>query len=703
MKIPTGPFGFSTPEPTDRSAVTRATDRLGQIITGIGVQADEKAQALARAKDASAYQEHALAVDELKADYAAKIDSGDIPYENAQAAFESEAGKIPAPQPSARDPAAAEALARGTKMSIKRAGLDIRQVSAGARDKDLQSQGVGQLDTLGKRVSLPGADVASINAQADSVAPVLRAGGMSEAQVSRTLQNFKDGNWYNQATQVAMQSRESLPALKQLEHDLTAKDGFYAEKMDTEKRNAVLGQVIGHRMQLENRLQSLGDRQESRAERAAQQIKRQISSGVPATPEMWSKWADTIKGTSVEPEFKELVASEREIQDTLRAPIGEQLRLVQQRKADLDQNGGTLAQAANVARLEKAVTGNIKLLRETPLLFAEQRLGDTNAPVDLATPGDEDTQQTNAAELQDRAARIHALAKQFGAPIPMRPLLPQEAKQVSQILEGGSPTEVADFLNDLRDNAGSSDVFRGMMAQVAPDQPVKSAAGVLASLQRDLTTSSHWFKPDESVTSRDAASLMLEGDRLLNRSSTAKAEDGKPQNQLFLTETASKGLQDEFGKAVGDAFRNDPMGAEKALQNVRAYYVGKSAKTGAVARDSQAVNTGLVREAVKATLGNIVDFHGQGNVMAPWGMSESDFEDRVTRALHARGAELGLDAKQINANIHAFGLDDGPEDGVYVVTNGRRWQRDANNNPVLLDIRPPDARDSRGFIERGNK
>jgi hypothetical protein len=291
------------------------------------------------------------------------------------------------------------------------------------------------------------------------------------------------------------------------------------------------------------------------------------------------------------------------------------------------------------------------------------------------------------------------LTKQFGVPVPMRPLLPQEAKQVSQVLDHGSETVVADFLNDLRDNAGSSDVFRGMMAQVAPDQPVKASAGVLASMQRDLTTGTHWFKPDESITSRNVAATMLKGDGILNPSGAAKKEDGKPQLQLFLTEVTAKGLQDQFGKVVGDAFRNDPQGAERAFQNVRAYYVGKAAQTGALSRDSQTIDPKLVREAVSSTLGNVVDIHGNGRVLAPWGMSESNFEDHVARALPVALKRAGLSAGM--APSDAFGLDDGPEDGVYVITNGRSWLRDANNKPVLLDIRPSDPRDRRGYIDRG--
>jgi hypothetical protein len=701
VKIPTGNFGYSVPDPVDNSAVSRATDRLGQIVTSIGQQRNEQAQALARARDASAYQEHALAVDELKAHYAEKIDSGEIRYDTAQSAFEGDAAKITAPKPTARDPVAAEALTRGTQMSIKRASLDISHVANGARDKDMQAQGIAMLDTLGKRVSVPGADVDAINAQADAVGPVLRSGGVNEAQVSRTIQNFKDANWYNQATQVAMQSRESLSALKQLEHDLTAKDGFYVTRLDTEKRNAVLQQVISHRIQLENKLQASGDRREAKAERAAAQIEQQISSGVPATANMWSDWGDAIKGTSVEPQFKDLIASEHEIQNTLRAPIADQVRLVQQKQADLDTHGGTLAQAANVERLSRAVNANIKLLTTAPVQFAAERMGDTNKAVDLTTSGDPATQAANAAELQDRATRIRALTKQFGVPVPMRPLLQPEVKQLSTLLEGGSPGQVSDLMNDLRDNAGSSDVFRGIMAQVAPDQPVKAAAGVLASMQRDLTTGTHWFKPDDTITARDVAATMLEGDRLINRSSTAKAEDGKPQNRLVLPET--KPLQEAFESVVGDNFRGDPQGKERAFQAAHAFYVGRVAQTGVRAKDGSSADKRLMELAVKSTLGDIVNFNSHGNVQAPWGMSGGDFEDRAERAIRSQAKTAGIADKDVNENIRALGLDNGPSDGIYVLTRAGQWLYDGRGNPVLIDIRPPDARDARGIIKRNGQ
>lgn len=44
MQIPIGQFGFSAPDPVDRSPITRATDRLGQIIAGPVAEAAQKIQ-----------------------------------------------------------------------------------------------------------------------------------------------------------------------------------------------------------------------------------------------------------------------------------------------------------------------------------------------------------------------------------------------------------------------------------------------------------------------------------------------------------------------------------------------------------------------------------------------------------------------------------------------------------------------------------
>lgn len=709
MKVPLGNFGNTVAEPVAQpnkgAAFSHAADVIegvAQVQAGIEERAQRNREALQRAKAANAFATYQYDVENTGRDIEEGMADGSVDYEHAQEEFDARVKKLQAPKVELDNPIDRENHSAALTITQNRQRLALAPSIFAARQRDGIAQLDGFFDTQAKRAIEPEANVEAINQSADAFAANAREYGVPQDYLAKRVQAFKDTNWFNNATQRAVEADQDVPGLKAILHDLTAKDGLYADKLDPDKRNALQASVQSKLDRIEMRGAAIADRREAKAERTLATFERQISSGVPATTEMWTDGASTVKGTSVEGDFNELVHAEREIQAVLRAPIADQARLVQERQAALDKGGGTLVQAANVERLKRAVDTNVKTLMQTPILFGEQRLGDKNEPIDFAANLlDQSTGDAATTMLQERASHIRALSSQFGAPVPLRPLLPQEAKQLSQMLEGSAPSAASDFLTSLRDTAGSSDVFRGMMAQVAPDQPVKASAGVLASMRRDLTTGTHWFDPDDTVTSRDVAATMLEGDRILNPSGAAKKEDGKPQTQLFLTEAAAKGLQDQFGKVVGDAYRNDPQGAERAFQNVRAYYVGKASKTGALSRDSQTIDTNLVREAVRSTLGNVVDFRGNGNVLAPWGMSESNFEDHVARAIPAALERAGLSAGM--APSDAFGLDDGPEDGVYVITNGRRWVRDANNQPVLLDIRPPDARESRGFIRRGGQ
>jgi hypothetical protein len=189
---------------------------------------------------------------------------------------------------------------------------------------------------------------------------------------------------------------------------------------------------------------------------------------------------------------------------------------------------------------------------------------------------------------------------------------------------------------------------------------------------------------------------MLEGDRLLNRSSTARADDGKAQTKLVLPET--KLLQNEFAKQVGTAFAGRPQAAELAFQAAQAYYAGRVAQTGKISAGTDDVDGDLVREAVTATLGQVVDFNGRGDVVAPWGMAEDDFQDRAYRALNAEMKRRGM-GEATDAQRALVGLTNAGADGVYGVVIGRRMMRDDAGAPVLIDLRrgSPTAR---GYIER---
>ncbi|KAK6697501.1 hypothetical protein SNK04_014073 [Fusarium graminearum] len=52
-------------------------------------------------------------------------------------------------------------------------------------------------------------------------------------------------------------------------------------------------------------------------------------------------------------------------------------------------------------------------------------------------------------------------------------------------------------------------------------------------------------------------------------------------------------------------------------------------KSSAEGDQSGQVDSTRMRQAIRASLGEVVDINGRGEVLAPWGMSEGDFEDRA--------------------------------------------------------------------------
>lgn len=487
---------------------------------------------------------------------------------------------------------------------------------------------------------------------------------------------------------------EVQPSLGEQARLLRNPKGTPAEFIDPEKRANMLQAV-------ENQMRVQVDQREAKAERGVAKMQQQIMAGVPATPQAWQDLKALVAGTSVAGEYDDLVKGEKEVQTTLRMPIADQVRLVQQKQAALDTNGGTLADAANNARLRQAVDQNIKLMQNAPLVFAEQRMDTPATPVELTGVTDKNAQPAIAAELQNRAVQLSTLSKRFGAAVPMKPLLPQEAQQFSQMLEHASPNHAAELMASMRDASGDMKVFKGVMQQVAPDNPVLTSAGLLAAQRSELTTKTHWFKPDESMLSQDVAGTIIKGETLLNPSKGEKGADGKPQSKnLYLPEGAT--LQQEFEDRVGDAFADRPGAADKALQTVRAYYAGRASEKGRIAADNKDIDSNIVDEAVRNVVGNVVNYNGNGKVVLPWGMAKDDFNDRIEAAAISEIKRRGLE-NVINPDMGVFGLTNTDQEGQYAITIGRNLKLDGRRQPITFDILPPSESDRRGYINRSGQ
>ena len=656
--------------------------QAGQALGQVAEQAFTQRANLARAQAANALLDHEISVRSATDDIERKVQTGEIPYSQAKQTFEDTVAKIQPAQVQYLDPVARQNLQKGAERTIFTQGLRVNQVVQQAQRNDFQDQFAANLDKLGKLAGMPDADIEKINAQAEAFAPLARKAGIPQQKIDEAIQNFKDRNWLNDATQNAMQSKDSMDDLKQLEHDLTATDGFYAGKLDTDKRDAVLRTVINDRLILENRQERLQEKREAAGQRALLQMDTQIASGVPATPAMWTSWASTVKGTEAAADFKQRMDDETAVQQVLRKPIDEQLKYIQDKEATLESQGGSLRELANLNRLKGAVQSNVKLMQQEPLVFNANRTGQNVEPINLALLGDPNADQQISQQVQDRVTTLTAMRKQYGSQVPVRPFLPQEAAQLTSALNSADPKQQAQIFGALRNAAGDDQSFKGMMQQIAPDAPIKALAGLLSSKQRSLTLATHWFGPNDVAPSGDVASTLLQGEALLNPIKAQKAEDGKPSSKLFLPESTQ--LQADFQDRVGDAFAGRPQAAETAFQAAQAYYVGKAAQTGRLASSKQDIDSNLMKEAITATLGNVVDFNGRGSVLAPWGMTAGDFQDKAYAALTAAGKAHGLDPTGIVA-LHNAGLRNNG-DGTYYVMQERNFVKDAKGHPIMITL-----------------
>lgn len=657
--------------------VAQAVGQLGNVATQIGnsMASEEarEAEGLARAKAANAQLDYELQVGDVQRKLEDDVAIGNVPYAEAASRYQEAVGKIEAPAIAGLTPDLQLAYGRGLERTRTAGQLSVDRVVRTARRADFKGQYDQTLDKLEKIGGMPGADIAAVIARAEAVVPLAKQAGLSEAVIGKSLQGFKDRVWTSQATQRAIFAREDPAALKTLETDLSSSDGFYADKLDPEKRNALLSQVMTRQQTLQDRAERAADRIDAKAQRVLGQIDRQIASAVPATPEMWTAWADSMKGASpdVRAEFDQRVAEEKEVQKVLRMPTAQQQTYLQKAEAELATAGGTVQRKENLARTRSAIEAAQKQLDETPLLFNASREGGEVEPLNLAALASPADAWEVGAQLQNRAATIDSMRKRYGSQVQMAVLLPQEVQALSEQLKQGTSTQQAQMLAQLRTATMDDKVFNAAMKQLAPEQPVVAYAGMLATRERaQVTLQKHWFKDDEAASGRDVAATMLEGNRLLQ---------GKGDSKFPLP--PEKEFRDQFTRDTGALFAGRPGAADVAMQAVRAYYTGQSAADG---DHSAEVNSDRMKKAITAALGEVVDVNGRGEVLAPWGMGSDTFEDQAEQAFTESARAAGL-PDTVVGSFSKYGLRQQSE-RTYYVTRGREFLTTKDGKPLTITI-----------------
>ena len=318
-----------------------------------------------------------------------------------------------------------------------------------------------------------------------------------------------------------------------------------------------------------------------------------------------------------------------------------------------------------------------------PIGFAQANGISGAKPLDWKTPA------TIGAQIGARGVTAQTMVEQYGTPHTL--LSKAEAITLKRAYEEQSVERRVPFLLSLREGVQDERSYRALINQIRADSPVTAAAGSILATKTDMKTGG-WFGSDYGSTlynSETVARLMIQGEALLNPSSTASGKDGK--GRLFLMPKEDE-MHSIYASKIGNALAGDPSASHVLYQAVKAYYAGKASETGG---ESTTINGRLMREAVDVVSGGISEHNGQ--VIRPWGMPAHVFRDRIETAYNNEIKKAGLSANATTRSgltkeigqLEIYSLRSAPGGGDRYLLQGNGFGvflSDGKGNPIVLDI-----------------
>lgn len=310
--------------------------------------------------------------------------------------------------------------------------------------------------------------------------------------------------------------------------------------------------------------------------------------------------------------------------------------------------------------MAKAVTDiNTQRIRD-PMGFA---LGNQMAqPLDLTDP------ESVAGQLKERAGLAEAMKNDYG--VPFTPLSKAEAAGLASGLAQKGAKDKMDYLRIMQNSMSDSKSYQAIMRQIAPDSPVTAMAGAYIDLGT-MQVDGGFFGKDTTIKAETVAQRLLVGDAAINPNKVDKDNGMKA-----MTMPSDKDMRAEFTTRTEDLFKNYPQGQQQAYNSVKAYYAALAVEKGDYSGE---LDIDAFDQSVQDVLGNISDVNGNGNVLLPWGMDESDFADKMESALSTQKLNY-------NVNYRDVGFENTGTMGKYMVKSGESYLMDSQGKPLIIDI-----------------
>jgi hypothetical protein len=365
--------------------------------------------------------------------------------------------------------------------------------------------------------------------------------------------------------------------------------------------------------------------------------------------------------------FKSIQQLGQDISTVKVMPPGQMEQLANSYKPDPNKPGYDLANKRYETVL-KAIGQVSQQRNQDPVAYA------ISNGIGGAKPIDFQDQKAFISELNKRQGIASTMQSTYGTQYAI--LSKDEASLLQKSFDGMTTNQKTGYLSSIYSALNSPGAYRSVMGQVASDSPVTAMAGVILSKQSSVVMS-HMFS-DDVYQAKDVAGLILEGEALINPTKSAKNEDGKGRHFPMPKE---QDIRDQFNSVVGRAFSGDPRGADFAYQAVKSYYAGRASREGDISGNT---NSGILKESINAVIGGVSDINGKGEVVRPWGMSETLFRNAVKTAFDSAIKANNYTGTQFD-NYGIYGLQSAG-DSKYLLRTGTGTLTDRQGNPIVIDL-----------------
>jgi len=631
-QIPVGNFGnrgMDRPvQPRiDAAAMTapaRGLEQLGGTVANLAGDAIDEREREQTANDrltaAKFSMEYEQRAQEVSTRIVERLNSGELKDEDeAREAFTVELSALDQIEMPRLRPLVSADLQVGLAGVKAKAGDQIEGVLRQSRINRAESTYAGLLDGFGKEAANPTADLSLIGQRIDLAAEQAVAAGMARDRATALAQTAKDNTWYQHGNERLIRGKNSMQALNALEQDLTTDDGMYHQKMDTDRRNALLNQVLNAKDRLQAKAEAALAKREASAGNSLEKMRQVIASGFPVSDSLRQRVAAETRGTKYEADFREVLQEERDVANFLKRPVAEQQKFLIDAERRLRAGGvSDPKEVALLGRLTKTFSNNITRMTDEPMEWNEARGGEPMYRISVADLSRPDGLQRLGATLEDRVATLRATKQQFGDVVGNRPLFKEEAAELGAAFKAMSPSVRARSLGQLAKLVNDPVAFQGIVKQILGDDPVAYAAGLANGF--DYRTSA----------GRRVGDLIEQGAMVLRDKSVIVPPKG----------AGDDGSRAFFNQEAGDAIPPGSQQRDVYYQSALSIYAKIASEEGKLGKE---LDKRIMRRAIQIATGGLYEVRGQKIVAPRYGMSEEDLVDSVNVALRQAADANGLD------------------------------------------------------------